>query len=109
MSYWHENQRTNYAPPIQPPPGMQRMYSPPHYPPPPSSAYNYSPPRDYFPEPDRFMNGYRNQIDASPIPLPAGPQTFHQQLGSQYQFQYSQCTGRRKVIPSIRGLQPLIR
>jgi hypothetical protein len=109
MSYWDENQSTNYDPPLEPPPGVQRIYSPPDYPPPPSSAYTYSPPHEHFPEPDdRFLSGYPNQTDTLPIPLPAEPQAFHQQLGSQYQFQYSQCTGRRKVIRRHSPLQPLI-
>jgi hypothetical protein len=84
---------TYYSAPLEPPPGRTYIYTPPGSPPPRSSfEYGSSP---YGNEP-RYQESQREYIPP-PITVPTEPQGFHPELGSQYQFQYSQCTGKRKV------------
>jgi hypothetical protein len=40
----------------------------------------------------------------TPLPVPRGPQDFHRELGAQYQFQYSQCNGKKKVFGLVTSL-----
>lgn len=93
MSYYDPNKPSYYNPP-PPGPGGQHFYPPPEYPPP-ASVYNYPSPQPQFPAQDlpEFPSHHAN-----PMPIPEDPQNFHHQLGSQYQFQYSQCNGKKKVI-----------
>ena len=79
-----------------------KIYLPPNYPPPMSNDDNRPPVESaaFYPAPNYLYSappyppeGY----SGLPIPLPEGPQAFHPQLGDQYEFQYSQCTGRCKV------------
>jgi len=103
-SYYYE------APSGGPPPGAYNQYdqgyNPPAYPPQ-GGGYGgygeYAPPPG--PPPQQGYGGYGGdqygsreyQYADQPIPVPHHHQSFHPQLGNQYQFQYSQCTGRRKV------------
>src|SRR5579862_1138765 len=90
---------TYYSPPLAPPQGQ---------------SYIYTPPASGSPPPHWQQNGLYgyggSQIDqgyevphedfptSTPLRVPEHSQTFHPELGSQYQFQYSQCTGKRKAL-----------
>jgi len=71
-------------------------------PPPPQHAgyggYSQPPPQpNGYPGPQAGMaNRYQNQ--SGPPPPPANAQQFGHGAPSQYSFQYSQCTGRRKAL-----------
>ncbi len=99
---YHMNQQNYYPPPPQPPPGRGQFYSPPPGAPPPNMAarpnYNYHPPNG--PPPNVHQNNFRQGQYNAPPPPPQNAQIFNQQMGQQYTFQYSQCTGKRKVSSS---------
>ena len=83
---------TYYSAPLEPPPGRTYIYTPPGSPPPRNNfEYGTSP----YGQP-RYQEPQREYLPP-PITVPTEPQGFHPELGSQYQFQYSQCTGKRKV------------
>src|SRR5579859_6173752 len=94
-----------YAPPQGPPPGG--YYAPPPGAPPPNMQtrpQQYHPPSG--PPPDPYSQGYRqHQVEqyGAPPPPPQQAQMFNQQVGNQYTFQYSNCSGKRKVLPSPRN------
>jgi len=92
--YGPEPVPTYYSAPLEPPPGRTYIYTPPGSPPPRNNfEYGSSP---YGNEP-RYQEHQREYIPP-PITVPTEPQGFHPELGSQYQFQYSQCTGKRKAL-----------
>ena len=69
--------------------------------PPPGRPFIYTPPSTPFPsapQPPFGNNGYDIRTHGPTLAIPEAPQTFHPELGSQYEFQYSQCTGKRKVL-----------
>jgi len=75
----------NYNPSsLQPPPGKQFIYTPPGTPLP-------------YPEFDNIPAPYDIRVHGPTYAIPEAPQAFHHELGSEYQFRYSQCTGKRKV------------
>ena len=90
----------NYYPPtVDPPPERPYFYTPPGSP---GQTYGYedpSPEPYYDPPPEKFDTGHHGPSPDrnKPLAVPQEAQTFHQALGSGYKFQYSQCTGRRKV------------
>jgi hypothetical protein len=61
--------------------------------------YNYPPP--HGPPPNTYQNQYNQGNYRAPPPPPQQAQMFNQQMGNQYMFQYSQCTGKRKVRPPL--------
>ena len=94
---YHMNHQNYYSAPQQPPPGQGQFYGPPPGAPPPNMAsrpYNYHPPNG--PPPTVYDNAYRQGQHGAPPP-PQHAQMFNQQMGQQYTFQYSNCTGKRKV------------
>jgi len=98
---YRANQQNYYPPPQsspqQYPPGQ--YFPPPPGPPPnmaPRAGYGYQPP----PGPPPNVYGQQHAYGMPPPP-PQQAQMFHQQVGNQYMFQYSQCTGRRKVQLAI--------
>jgi hypothetical protein len=95
-------------PPPPPSPNTYNSYPPPSSPasyPPPSSANSHPPPPspayDSYPRPPPSPAGYNNYNSnrdfQQPAPIPK-TQLYDQQAGAQYQ--YSQCTGKRKVTPT---------
>jgi metacaspase-1 len=104
MSYpgqhYHVNHQDYYAPPQQPPPNQGQFYGPPPGAPPPNMAsrpnYNYHAPNG--PPVDYNHNAYAQGQYRAPPPPPQHAQMFNQQVGNQYTFQYSACTGKRKVL-----------
>jgi hypothetical protein len=80
-----------YSTPLEPPPGRTYIYTPPGTPPRRFSTYSSPPFGD--------ESAYQEPVShyGTPLAVPDEPQGFHPELGSQYQFQYSQCTGKRKV------------
>lgn len=99
---YHMNQGNYYAPPQQPPPGQQNFYGPPPGAPPPNMAqgppYPYHPPNG--PPPDMYNNSYQQSRHGAPPPPPQHAQVFNHQVGG-YTYQYSNCTGKRKVLLSV--------
>ena len=98
---YHMNQQTYYSAPQRPPQGQGQFYGPPPGVPPPNMAsrpYNYHPPNG--PPPSVYDNNFRQGQYGAPPPPPQQAQMFNQQMGQQYTFQYSNCTGKRKVIRS---------
>ena len=103
MSYpgqrYYGNHQHHYTPPQgppqYPPSGHGQYYQPP--PPPVLSRANL----DYRPPPGPPPNAYNNSYHPGPYGPPPPPpqiaQSFNHQIGGQYTFQYSQCTGKRKV------------
>jgi metacaspase-1 len=106
------SREAEYAPPPGPPPtsdyGQEGYYQRPPGPPPGPFQGNlgYAPPQfpppgirpPPSPSPQEFTHQYRPDGQAGgPMAIPTYAQNFHQQL-PQYQFQYSQCTGRRKAL-----------
>ena len=94
---YNMNQQNYYAPPQRPPPGQGQFYAPPFAPPPPNMAARPI----YHPNaPNVHQNNYNQGQFHPPPPPPQASQMFNQQVGQQYTFQYSQCTGKRKVSSS---------
>ena len=95
---YHMNHQNYYPPPQQAPPGG--YYGPPPGAPPPNQAtrpnYSHHPPNG--PPPNVYQNSYSQGQYGAPPPPPQQAQMFHQQVGQQYTFQYSNCTGKRKVF-----------
>jgi metacaspase-1 len=105
MAYPGQQYHTNHGnysyPPQQPPQGQGGFYGPPPGAPPPnlaSNPYPYQAPNG--PPPNAYNNAYRQGNYGAPPPPPQHAQMFNQQMGQQYTFQYSNCTGKRKVPPS---------
>lgn len=98
---YHMNQGNYYAPPQQPPPGQGQFYGPPPGAPPSNMAhgpqYQYHPPNG--PPPNFQNNAYSQGQNRAPAPPPQHAQIFNQQVGNQYTYQYSNCSGKRKVPP----------
>ena len=71
----------------------------------PGKQFIYTPPASPFPEPlQSSFGGYEIHEHGPTLAIPEAPQTFHQELGSQYEYQYSRCTGKRKAIWNLFGL-----
>jgi len=96
-----ETERGYYAPPPRPPPEQFPGYYGAPLAPPAQRAYaRYTPPPA---SPGIYPSDYLGRLPSpapQPMALPQYAQNFHPELGSQYQYQYSQCNGRKKVSPS---------
>ncbi|KAK9415919.1 putative Caspase domain-containing protein [Seiridium unicorne] len=80
-------------PPSQP----QYAYNQGHAPPPQQHG-GYNDPYGRPPMPTANSNSYNHGNHAAPAPPPSGPQSFGHGAPTNYAFQYSNCTGRRKAL-----------